>query len=90
MVEGCPSQKAWVRAQPFFMRWIALPRRCQMLEMQQCRCLPAEPSVFPSPGPAENRELLPFAAITDALPEFRWWVLHTRPRAKKTLVRRPF
>lgn len=43
--------------------------------------LPPEPFVFPP-------ELLvePAAADSVAPPEFRWWVLHTRPRTEKALV----
>ena len=45
--------------------------------------LPPEPFVFPP-------ELLvePAAADSVAPPEFRWWVLHTRPRTEKALARR--
>jgi len=41
--------------------------------------LPLEPFVYP-----DNLLMQPFAP---ADPSWRWWVLHTRPRAEKTLAR---
>ena len=43
--------------------------------------LPAEPFVFPD-------DLLSSPAAADTAAGACWWVLHTRPRAEKTLARK--